>query len=163
MFRAQGRDAGVDAQGLSGRLLEILAEAEVPPFPLHERFGRGGFSCDVDGPAFPVEVRARHRLRAAPPFVEEVLRILDPDRRAFMPRGLGEGGHLELEEEQSLLPDEVEPRIEHLEGGSTTISGSGKVRAGGPSNTMTVPGRQERLLSRTPRKLAYFRMRSSQR
>src|SRR5438552_7432264 len=35
-----------------------------------------------------------------------------------MPRGLGEGGHLELEEEQGLLPDEVEPRIEHLEGGS---------------------------------------------
>src|SRR5205807_2719868 len=65
---------------LSGRLLEILAEAEVPPFPLHERFGRGGFSCDVDGPAFAVEVRARHRLRAAPPFVEEVLRILEIGR-----------------------------------------------------------------------------------
>src|SRR5207249_2660504 len=47
--------------------------------------------------------------------------------------------------------------------GSTTISGSGKARAGGRSKTMTVPGRQERLLSRTPRKLPYFRIRSSQR
>src|SRR5439155_26455426 len=80
--------------------------------------GRGGLPRDVDGPAFAVEVRARHRLRAAPPFVEEVLRILDPDGRAFVPGGLGEGGQLDLEEEQSLLPDQVEPRIADPAGGS---------------------------------------------
>src|SRR5437773_4632041 len=118
MFGPQGCDAGMDGEGLSGGLLEILPEAEVPPFRLDERFGRGGLPRDVDGPAFAMEVRPRHRPRAAPPFVEEVLRILDPDGRAFVPRGLGEGGHLELEEEQGLLADEVEPRIEHLEGGS---------------------------------------------
>src|SRR5204863_9141964 len=77
-----------------------------------------GLPRDVDGPAFAMEVRPRHRPRAAPPFVEEVLRVLDPDGRALMPRGLGEGRHLEFEEEQGLLADQVEPRIEHLEGGS---------------------------------------------
>src|SRR5947208_3196404 len=118
MLRSQGGNPGMDGEGLSGRLLEILPEAEVPPFSLDERFGRGGLPGDVDGPAFAVEVRPRQRLRAAPPFVEEVLRILDPDGRAFVPRGLGEGRHFELEEEQGLLADQVEPRIEHLEGGS---------------------------------------------
>src|SRR5438046_4963057 len=118
MLRSQGGNPGMDGEGLSGRLLEILPEAEVPPFSLDERFGRGGLPRDVDGPAFAVEVRPRQRLRAAPPFVEEVLRILDPDGRALMPRGPGEGRHFELEEEQGLLADQVEPRIEHLEGGS---------------------------------------------
>src|SRR5256884_9267809 len=111
MLRAQGRAAGVDANGLSGRLLEIFAKAEVPPFPLDEQFGRGGLPRDVDGPAFAVEVRARHRLRAAPPFVEEVLRILDPDRRAFIPPGLGGGGPLVLAVRQSLSPAALERRI----------------------------------------------------
>src|SRR5947207_14946723 len=101
MFRSQGRNPGMDAEGLSGGLLEILPEAEVPPFSLDERFGRGGLPRDVDGPAFAVEGWPRHRLRAAPPFVEEVLRVLDPGGRAFAPRGLGKGRHTEPGEEQS--------------------------------------------------------------
>src|SRR5437773_10176261 len=108
MFGPQRRDPAMDAEGLSGGLLEILPEAEVPPFSLDERFGRGGLPRDVDGPAFAVEVWPRHRLRAAPPFVEEVLRVLDPDGRAPMPRGLGEGRHREFEEEQGLLADPAE-------------------------------------------------------
>src|SRR5436305_419188 len=124
MFRPQGRDAGVDAHGLSGRLLEIFAKAEVPPFPLDEQSGRGKKNRSLG--------EARYS-RAAWTKVAS----------CSMPTALA--------------------TLRFGSTGSTTISGSGKVRAGGPSNTMTVPGRQERLLSRTPRKLAYFRMRSSQR
>src|SRR5207237_10068960 len=89
MIRSQAGNPGRDGEGLSGRLLEILPEAEAPPFSLDERFGRGGLPGDVDGPAFAVEVRPRQRLRAAPPFVEEVRRILDLDGRASVSRGLG--------------------------------------------------------------------------
>src|SRR6059058_1478565 len=62
MLRSQGGNPGMDGEGLSGRLLEILPEAEVPPFSLDERFGLGGLPRDVDGPTFAVEVGPRRHL-----------------------------------------------------------------------------------------------------
>src|SRR5256886_17426488 len=68
----------------------------------------------VGGPPCPVDLGPRHRLRAPPPLVEEVLRVLHPYRRTRVAGGPRERLHGEFEQEHGLLAPADEAGVEHL-------------------------------------------------